>query len=368
MNPILDDTAADVTYLEPGLISHLRYRLEDLGGSIVVEDAWHPTLRREGDVSIMEKLIQLPGVKKSQLQHANQCRKWMRVITIAELAALDGTQIPPERFTGRWRAKSNLRWARQRAPTAEMWKIFRILVKRAFCKGDIRAQHNQKVKLNSPLGAWYQGEGHIEYEVYRSRNVIFAGQEDAGPSMYQRLITTPDRNYFMEEGVTHKLPIEIHPISLTQSSTDKWIADHEYNLTINHSQIEEKRGDEVDEDTSEEEIEILRQADRLIACSDGSFDPIECKAAFNWRIVTAEDEGLTTASAPVNTNPKYLNSYRAEFAGLRRLIRYLRNNNLHEKSITIHCDIESCIKILKKGPRTGSLMDLEKAESDIIAV
>ena len=31
--------------------------------------------------------------------------------------------------------------------------------------------------------------------------------------------------------------------------------------------------------------------------------PLEQKAAFNWRIVTADEKGLTSGSAPVNTNP-----------------------------------------------------------------
>ena len=64
-----------------------------------------------------------------------------------------------------------------------------------------------------------------------------------------------------------------------------------------------------DEEIDTPSIDILRDSDELIACSDGSYDPIEQKAAFNWRIVTPMEQGLTTGSVPVNTNPKYLNSY-----------------------------------------------------------
>ena len=72
-NPILDDTAQKVPYLEPGLISHLRNRLGELNGSIVIEDVWFLKLQREKDISIMEKIIQLPGIKKRELEHVNQC-------------------------------------------------------------------------------------------------------------------------------------------------------------------------------------------------------------------------------------------------------------------------------------------------------
>lgn len=87
-------------------------------------------------------------------------------------------------------------------------------------------------------------------------------------------------------------------------------------------------------------LDIFRNSAELIACLDGSYDAISCKASFNWRNVNSEEEGLTLISAPIMTNPKYLNSYRAEFAGLRSLIRYLKKHGLHRKKITmtINCD------------------------------
>jgi hypothetical protein len=122
-----------------------------------------------------------------------------------------------------------------------------------------------------------------------------------------------------------------------------------------------------DEEIMEEDgLDILRRADELITCSDGSYDAIAQKAAFNWRIVDKDRNGLTTVSAPIMTNPKYLNSYRAEFAGLRSLVRFLRKNGLHRKKIVVHCDGKSCIDILEKGSISTDTADLEKAEYDII--
>ena len=105
--PILDDTIPRLPYMEPGHIMHLRDRLRELDGSIlVIEDIWYPTLQRERDESIMGKLAQLPGISKRELEHANQCRKYIKVITIAEMASICGRYIPPNRFNGKWRAKS----------------------------------------------------------------------------------------------------------------------------------------------------------------------------------------------------------------------------------------------------------------------
>jgi hypothetical protein len=91
--PILEDTKTWTPYIEEGLIRHIRDRLAYLDGSIAIEDEWCPKLQREGDISIMQALSRLPGVTKGELKKANLCRKWMKVITIAELASHTCKQI-----------------------------------------------------------------------------------------------------------------------------------------------------------------------------------------------------------------------------------------------------------------------------------
>jgi hypothetical protein len=163
-----------------------------------------------------------------------------------------------------------------------------------------------------------------------------------------------------------QLPPEAHPVELIESPEGKFQPKWEFSSTVNGEREEEQKTDEDEEETECSEIAILEEASELIACSDGSYDPISQKAAFNWRIVTTNETGLTSLSAPVMTNPKYLNPYRAEFAGLRSLIRFLKKHNLNRKRITVHCDSQSCIDILRKGRRDNDLADLEQAESDII--
>jgi hypothetical protein len=106
--PILEEMKTWTPYIEEGLIRHIRERLAYLKGSIAIEDVWCPSLQRKGDTSIMQSLSRLPSVTKGELKKANLCRKWMRVITLAELASLDGRYIPANRFNGQWRATSNL--------------------------------------------------------------------------------------------------------------------------------------------------------------------------------------------------------------------------------------------------------------------
>eukprot|EP00956_Cyclotella_meneghiniana_P045670 scaffold379703_cov116-Cyclotella_meneghiniana.AAC.1 len=155
--------------MEEGLIRHIRDRLDYFNGSISIKNAWCPTLQRKKDVSIMKSLSRLPGVTKGELKKANLCRKWMRVITLAELASIDGKYIPANRFNGHWRAKSNLRWPRQPPPTKGMWDVFRRLVKRAFCSQYKQTLLQSNIQLDTALGDWYMTARHIQYDEYRTR-------------------------------------------------------------------------------------------------------------------------------------------------------------------------------------------------------
>jgi hypothetical protein len=56
----------------------------------------------------MEAISKLPGVKTVDLIKANNVRLFLRVITISDMATLDGKAIDMECFTGHWQANSSL--------------------------------------------------------------------------------------------------------------------------------------------------------------------------------------------------------------------------------------------------------------------
>eukprot|EP00956_Cyclotella_meneghiniana_P030412 scaffold76401_cov43-Cyclotella_meneghiniana.AAC.2 len=69
---------------------------------------------------------------------------------------------------------------------------------------------------------------------------------------------------------------------MSEGREDHYHPDHQYNI-IDYP-YEQQCDSEEDENIEEDGLEILRNSDTLIACSDGSYDPLEQKAAFNWRI------------------------------------------------------------------------------------
>ena len=79
----------------------------------------------------MGALAAIPGVRKTQLEIANLCRLYMRVIMVSEIANVQGNAVPPGRLTGQWRQSSTLEWPEIPKPPPKAWETFRRMVMKA---------------------------------------------------------------------------------------------------------------------------------------------------------------------------------------------------------------------------------------------
>ena len=101
VSKVLSCPEIPIDYVGKGWVRHTRDRLRILKGRLEVEDAWAPKSQRVHDESIME-LISFNGeIKLKERELANECRIWMGVTCISELANEGGTYIPLERLVGR---------------------------------------------------------------------------------------------------------------------------------------------------------------------------------------------------------------------------------------------------------------------------
>ena len=98
-NPILMDTATDISYVGKGWFMHIRNRLKMMDAQLWIEHQWSPPLQRQADSSIMERISKLPYATTDVKTKCNMCRLYMKVVTIADLAHLDGKHIPAARLT-----------------------------------------------------------------------------------------------------------------------------------------------------------------------------------------------------------------------------------------------------------------------------
>ena len=117
---------------------------------------------------------------------------------------------------------------------------------------------------------------------------------------------------------------------------------------------------------TEENRQALDNADKLIVASDGSHDPITGDAAFAWVITTEDRSGHIRGSQPVRANPKNMTSYRAELAGVHKLLGALVDTGLNEKEIELGCDNKGAID--RSNIPEQSLDDMTAAEGDLLKV
>ena len=355
VTPILEDTTSKILHIEVGLIQHLRDRLGVMNGKILIEENWHPKLQRDGDQSIMEVVSKLPNIKKGTLLKVNQVQKYLRVITIAEMADFSGKHIPANRFNGRLRAKSTLNWPRQPPPTPEMWNLFRQIFKRAFCLKHMFARITNAVNLDRPLGNWLNTERHINYEWYRTESIIFQRVDNS----FQVFKNEDGGIKFTAGGNVRELPPLCHP-------TDCYLKDSNayphflYQIT---KVVDDTEQSEEDKEVSTDPLHI-KEAERIVAVSDSAMDPATGEATFNWRITTWTKSGLIEKSSFVNGNTNHMTSYRGELYGINDLIKFLGDPKLCNKHVTISCNNEAAVN--KLSPTYFELSDLDQAESDLI--
>ena len=54
-----------------GLILGMRKQMSECEGGLWIENAWTPSLQRDGDEFIMERFVNIRGVARRQLERAN---------------------------------------------------------------------------------------------------------------------------------------------------------------------------------------------------------------------------------------------------------------------------------------------------------
>jgi hypothetical protein len=119
VTPVLESPDIPIDYLGIGWIPHIRSRLSALQGSLSVEKAWRPRLQRMDDDSLLEIIASHPSITRKMKQLFNECRMWMGITFISELANEEGNGIDIERMQGLWRAQviEPLRFPNQPTPS-----------------------------------------------------------------------------------------------------------------------------------------------------------------------------------------------------------------------------------------------------------
>jgi hypothetical protein len=136
-------------YVDPCYATHTWEFLDSINSHIHLEpDTWIRP-QREADSFIMEDLTNLVGLKPIELVHAQRCRLFLGVTTLADICSSNGTEISEWAINGHDSPRSPVhRFPRQASPSAPIWSTWRKVLRR--CYSTAREQ-----KLDHPLGKWY---------------------------------------------------------------------------------------------------------------------------------------------------------------------------------------------------------------------
>jgi hypothetical protein len=338
---VLESTSPEIKYVGRGWLVNLREMLHCYGMTVWIEKAWRFPLQRQGDCALMERFASNPHITLLMLIYANEFRIWLRVVSLAQLASIDGKCIPIDKIRNEseWRAQSEgINWPNVREPTNKHRAAFRKCLRLEFCSNAPQSCMTVDYQLDYPLGKWYPVQRFIQYDAYRSKDHVYVRDE-----------VGLHRCGFYEVEIETILspPLKSNPIEPNYvASGTVW--------THKPRQLVRPR--------------VLR-GPRIIACDDispeysGALDVIsdaavhvdKCKAAVSWRIVTPANKRRVVCMPLEAYKDTY--SYRQESVGIYHGLADTISQFSKVSAIRYHCDNKAGIdKIQKPAVSPGALM------------
>ena len=121
---------------------------------------------RQEDSSLMEDFL-LFEPSKTQLLLLNQCRLYLRVTTLSDIATNLGTEIQRHFWDGSRPNNTTKLWPRQNKPSPNAWRIWRQFIARCYLFDDEnRHPKRTDLQLQYPLGQWYSSHRTLQQRDY----------------------------------------------------------------------------------------------------------------------------------------------------------------------------------------------------------
>ena len=293
---------------------------------------WIPHLR-ENDSFIIATAVRL-GWKGKRLEHVNEVRKWMKVLTWAELTDLGGTTIRKSGFLGH--DQPHLRrydWPHTLAPTKRQWQEWRTFLHEAQQQRHTTKQYLGAWKIDLRTTPWkqfgnpagttlYVRNGQGLSEVYRSD-----GRQVRSP--VGRLYHATGR----KQAMPHKVvAVEASPEGALAIRCEGWMP-----------------FDTREASTPEYTGRRLTQATLLYAMTDGSFKDSHATAAWGVKERLSNRHYLFTGETISPGRPKDQSAYRSELAGILGLIQHADNilgGAGDSIVVLVGCDCLSAINVI----------------------
>lgn len=349
--PLLESVSPPIHYAGPSLILSIRDRLRQIDASLWIEDVWQHPLQRENDEFIMDRFLQIPGISRSELRQANAVRLYLRVLTIADLAAPNGREIPDGNMSGEWQGGSDIYWPYQVKPPKKFWATFRRCMRHTFCKSTPHTQPaHYGMTLDTHLGQWLPVRRHSWFDVYRSPTCLYWRIE----STIYKLKSTNVPGFYMRDCTITLLPLDCHPIGFRNMGDRIW-THRRYTM----SPLPETHTPPIGitlRNTFKTTTEPLK-----IGC-DASLHPPQHIATCAWVIETPSEDQVQAYCHIQNISS--FTTYRSELEGIYRSLLHVRTLGLLPPHIQQWCDNKAAIDNAASYMYTPSRMN--RPDTDIL--
>ena len=313
-----------------------------------------PLPQREHDLFLMEA-FQDQGYSHAELQILNNCRKYLRVLTLSDIMTGTGDTFTEHYLCRREPQQRNrFIWPRQSQPSTAMIKLWKKALRKTF--GLLAGTTSYKLGrwLNNVKEGWSwyfkpstktvykhtpQGWQMWQYENNQSRH----GQ-NCKYKYYAACITTPTN---LQKATVKVLPG--NRVILTGHA--ECLQD---NRTTHSSRIETRH---INATTVENTLDIPQfkhafSNGNLRAVCDGSYFPTEKVGAAAWVIEEPITETLYSGSMPTVGEADIQTPCRSELMGLYyllvKLLDLCKQHDIQARRITVHCDGLSAIQSIER--------------------
>ena len=318
--------------------------------------------RRQHDTIMMEKILQIHTLSKTERRDANKCRIYLRAVSIADITTGDGKRISDFAMKGyqnNRQTRSDIEWPLWGKPAEKEWKSWCKAIRLAYCT-------RKEGELDKPLGAWTETisddwewfENMFDEKLYqrekrngtwktyepigrshrrkRFNNIGYnIGKPNKGTILIPTTVTTAV-DYYKGEGINAIIPIDENNNNQHTHPPLPWLHQSCTQTENLHQLIQE-----IKDGTA-------------IAVSDGSYCPERQIGSAAWTIQT------TTTTSPqylrgtsISPGSKEIqNAYRSELLGLLGILDALKVTcdycELKRGKLTMACDGISALEQIQR--------------------
>jgi len=281
----------------PSWFTSLWYFMDKLQLQVTIKKAWIPPTADTSNVNLMNYFVS-QGLSRKSLQSVNRCRIYLQVLPLSDIVSADGRTLIRPVLMGKKLIdrRSTLVWPEQGRPPPTDWQVWRSSLQ-PLAQGD---------SLNEPLDMAIC-PSHQDYFWFMDSSYTLYNQNDSNWTQYLPSSTRPQRKpnqrYARSNGSACSMPAAIlFPASVTEISSSileavtsndpvLTVPPPESQVTLPSLQLHDLQlatnpfYSYLLGDLSLSSIQMTQLLDSLgqgllLACSDGSYDPITNMAAY----------------------------------------------------------------------------------------